>query len=142
MQESGTRRNTGMDVGGKSHSLLLFCRRAPSLSSRSGIPWTAPHRGPSGAITDAKRRTEYTGMSVRSTITAVFDRVAREQQRTLVPLTDDLKLLGSGLDSLSFAIIVASLEDELGFDPFNSDAMVEFPITFGDFVRLYETPPR
>ncbi|HTB90528.1 MAG TPA: phosphopantetheine-binding protein [Steroidobacteraceae bacterium] len=81
-------------------------------------------------------------MSVRSTITAVFDRVAREQQRTLVPLTDDLKLLGSGLDSLSFAIIVASLEDELGFDPFNSDAMVEFPITFGDFVRLYETPPR
>jgi acyl carrier protein len=48
-----------------------------------------------------------------------------------------LKLLASGLDSLSFAIIVASLEDEIGFDPFNSEA-VEFPITFGDFVRLYE----
>ena len=81
-------------------------------------------------------------MSVRSTITSVFERVAREQQRTLVPLTDDLKLLGSGLDSLSFAIIVASLEDELGFDPFNSDELVEFPITFGDFVELYETRPR
>lgn len=81
-------------------------------------------------------------MSARSTITGVFERVAREQQRTLVPLTDDLKLLGSGLDSLSFAIIVASLEDELGFDPFNSDELVEFPITFADFVRLYETPPR
>ena len=80
-------------------------------------------------------------MSVRSTIAAVFERVAREQQRTLVPLTDDLKLLGSGLDSLSFAIIVASLEDEVGFDPFNSDELVEFPVTFGDFVRLYETPP-
>jgi hypothetical protein len=53
-----------------------------------------------------------------------------------------LKLLESGLDSLSFAIIVAKLEDEMGFDPFNSDEMVEFPITFGDFVRLYETPPR
>ena len=80
-------------------------------------------------------------MSVRSTITSVFERVAREQQRTLVPLTDDLKLLGSGLDSLSFAIIVAGLEDELGFDPFNSEELVEFPVTFGDFVRLYETPP-
>jgi acyl carrier protein len=84
---------------------------------------------------------EYKGMSVRSTITSVFERVAREQQRTLVPLTDDLKLLGSGLDSLSFAIIVASLEDEFGFDPFNSDG-VEFPVTFGDFVQLYEAYPR
>jgi hypothetical protein len=50
-------------------------------------------------------------------------------------------LLGSGLDSLSFAIIVASLEDELGFDPFNTE-VVEFPITFGDFVKLYESHPR
>jgi acyl carrier protein len=84
---------------------------------------------------------EHTGMSVRSTITSVFEKVAKEQQRTLAPLTDDLKLLGSGLDSLSFAIIVASLEDELGFDPFDTD-VVEFPITFGDFVRLYEARPR
>jgi acyl carrier protein len=81
------------------------------------------------------------GMSVRSKVTAIFEQVAQEQHRTLVPLTDELKLLGSGLDSLSFAIIVAKLEDELGFDPFNSDELVEFPITFADFVRLYETPP-
>ena len=81
-------------------------------------------------------------MSVRSTVTTVFKQVAQEQQRTLVPISDDLRLLESGLDSLSFAIIVASLEDELGFDPFNSDELVEFPITFGDFVRLYEAPPR
>lgn len=80
-------------------------------------------------------------MSVRSTITSVFERVAREQHRTPVPLADDLKLLGFGLDSLSFAIIVVSLEDELGFDPFNSDVF-EFPTTFGDFVHLYEAPPR
>jgi acyl carrier protein len=80
------------------------------------------------------------GMSVRSKVTAIFEQVAQEQKRALVPLTDDLKLLGSGLDSLSFAIIVARLEDELGFDPFNSDELVEFPITFADFVRLYESP--
>jgi hypothetical protein len=81
-------------------------------------------------------------MSERSRVTAIFEQVAKEQQRTLLPLSDDLKLLQSGLDSLSFAIIVAKLEDEVGFDPFNSDEAVEFPITFGDFLRLYETPPR
>jgi acyl carrier protein len=82
------------------------------------------------------------GMSVRSTVTTIFEQVAKEQQRTLAPLSEDLKLLECGLDSLSFAIIVAKLEDEVGFDPFDSDELVEFPITFGDFVRLYETPPR
>ena len=80
-------------------------------------------------------------MSVRSTVTKIFEQVAQEQQRTLVALSDNLKLLESGLDSLSFAIIVAKLEDELGFDPFNSDELVEFPITFGDFVHLYEKRP-
>ena len=78
-------------------------------------------------------------MSVRSKVTTIFQQVAQEQQRTLVPLSDNLKLLESGLDSLSFAIIVAKLEDEVGFDPFDFDEMVEFPVTFGDFVRLYET---
>jgi acyl carrier protein len=82
------------------------------------------------------------GMSVRSKVTTVFEQVAREQKRALVPLSDDLKLLESGLDSLSFAIIVAKLEDDVGFDPFNSDEAVEFPITFGDFVNLYEARPR
>ena len=72
----------------------------------------------------------------------IFEQVAREQQRTLVPLSDDLKLSESGLDSLSFAIIVAKLEEEVGFDPFNSDEPVDFPITFGDFVRLYAARPR
>ncbi len=76
--------------------------------------------------------------SVRATIVSQFEAVAGEQQRRLAPLTDDLKLLQSGLDSLSFAIVVARLEDELGHDPFNADEAVEFPVTFGDFFRLYE----
>jgi len=80
-------------------------------------------------------------MSVRSTVITVFEQVARDQRRTLVPLSDNLKLLESGLDSLSFAIIVARLEDEVGFDPFNSEK-VEFPVTFADFVHLYEAHPR
>jgi len=76
-------------------------------------------------------------MSVRATITSLFEQVAREQQRKLSPLSDDLTLLGSGLDSLSFALIVARLEDKLCYDPF--DTAESFPVTFGDFVRLYES---
>jgi hypothetical protein len=77
-------------------------------------------------------------MSVRSTITTQFEQVAAEQKRKLAPLSDDLPLLESGLDSLSFAIIVSRLEDALGVDPFSAETAVEFPVTLGDFVRLYE----
>ncbi len=80
-------------------------------------------------------------MSVRAIITTQFEEVAREQKRKLTPLADDLKLLQSGLDSLSFALIVARLEDSLGFDPFDSTDDLKFPVTFGDFVKLYENHP-
>jgi len=77
-------------------------------------------------------------MSIRATITTQFEQVAVEQERKLAPLSDDLKLMDCGLDSLSFAIVVARLEDSLGVDPFSSEKAVDFPVTFGDFVRLYE----
>jgi acyl carrier protein len=74
-------------------------------------------------------------MQLRSIITTTFQEVAREQQRELAPLTDSLKLLECGLDSLSLALIVSRLEDALGYDPF--DSAETFPVTFGDFVDLY-----
>lgn len=76
-------------------------------------------------------------MSTRSDIIEQFERVAREQARPLPPLTDDLPLLESGLDSLCFAIVVTRLEDSLGVDPFAADEAL-FPVTFGEFVQLYE----
>ena len=81
-------------------------------------------------------------MSVRATITSQFEQVAREQKRKLAPLSDDMKLLESGLDSLSFALIVARLEEALSFDPFDSPGELKFPVTFGDFVKLYERHPK
>jgi acyl carrier protein len=81
-------------------------------------------------------------MSVRSTITTQFEQVAVEQKRKLAQLTDSLKLLDSGLDSLSFALIVMRLEEALGFDPFDVADEVKFPVTFGDFVKLYENHPK
>lgn len=81
-------------------------------------------------------------MSMRSDIAALFAAVAEEQNKTLAPLSDELGLLETGLDSLCFAIIVARLEDRLGVDPFSTDDEIDFPVTVGDFVRLYEHAAR
>jgi hypothetical protein len=77
-------------------------------------------------------------MSIRSEIAEEFRRVAQEQGRELAPLTDDLELLESGLDSFSFAIIVVRLEELLGEDPFSTLDDRLFPVTFGEFVSFYE----
>ncbi len=78
--------------------------------------------------------------SIRSLVTRELQRVAIEHGRTLAPLTEDLKLLESGLDSLGLAVVVMRLADTLGIDPFGSDRTVPSPVTFGDFVRMYESP--
>lgn len=77
-------------------------------------------------------------MSARLTIIAEIEQVAKDQNKTLRPLTDDLELLESGLDSLCFAILVAKLEDKMGVDPFSMSDDVEFPVTLGEFIGVYE----
>jgi aryl carrier-like protein len=77
-------------------------------------------------------------MSARLTIIAEIEQVAKEQNKTLRPLTDDLELLESGLDSLCFAILVARLEDRIGYDPFTMSDDVEFPVTLGEFIGVYD----
>jgi acyl carrier protein len=77
-------------------------------------------------------------MDIRSEVVAQFTQVAEEQDKRLTPLTDDLPLLDSGLDSLCFAIVVARLEGSLGVDPFSDDEDARFPVTLGDFIRFYE----
>ena len=57
----------------------------------------------------------------------------------LVPeLTEDVVLLDSGLDSLGFAILVATLDEALEFDPFTLMEEPIYPRTFGEFVEIYE----
>ena len=77
-------------------------------------------------------------MSIRSTITEQITQIAQRQKKKLAPLTDDLPLLESGLDSLCIAVLVASLDDTLDIDPFGDDGDVAFPVTLGDFIKLYE----
>ncbi len=80
-------------------------------------------------------------MSTRSVILDEIVRIAEQQKKKLAPLTDDLPLLGSGLDSLCIAVLVATLDDTLGIDPFDRDGDVPFPVTIGDFISLYENAP-
>jgi acyl carrier protein len=77
-------------------------------------------------------------MSIKLTVLSQIRQVAAEHDKQLPPLTDDLNLLDSGLDSLSFAVLVARLEDALGIDPFTSSDDAYFPVTLGDFVSAYE----
>jgi acyl carrier protein len=81
-------------------------------------------------------------MSIRSEIIAQFKQVAQEQDKQLAPITDDLPLLDSGLDSLCFAVVVARLEDALGIDPFSTSEDAPFPVTVGDFITFYENAPK
>ena len=78
-------------------------------------------------------------MTIRSTVMDNITQVAAEQQKHLAPLSDDLPLLDSGLDSLCLAIIVVRLEDKLGVYPFRTADEVAFPVTIGDFIALYES---
>ena len=77
-------------------------------------------------------------MSVKATVISEIQRIAKDDRKSLPPLTDDLALLDSGLDSLGIAILVARLEETLGFDPFTDSDEVAYPVTLGDFIRFYE----
>ncbi|HTH35743.1 MAG TPA: acyl carrier protein [Xanthobacteraceae bacterium] len=81
-------------------------------------------------------------MSIKLTIMEQMKEIAREHGKRLAPLTDDLALLDSGLDSLGFAVLVARLEDKLGIDPFTTAEDAMFPLTLGDFVKVYENGAR
>lgn len=75
---------------------------------------------------------------IRNTILQQIAIVAGQQKKTLAPLKDDLPLADTGLDSLCIAILVAALDDELDIDPFSGTNAVSFPVSLGDFIRLYE----
>jgi acyl carrier protein len=57
-------------------------------------------------------------------------------------LSNETVLTNSGLDSLCFAVLVARLEDKLGVDPFSTAEDSSFPVTLGEFVRVYEDATR
>ena len=78
---------------------------------------------------------------MRELILEKFNEVLEQNDEgaTLSSISDDQVLLESGLDSLGFAILVALLDEELGFDPFQLTDEPVYPTTFGEFVAIYES---
>lgn len=71
-------------------------------------------------------------------IIAAMEDIAQMLDSPLVtPLSDDTVLLQSGLDSLGFAMLVAKLEEDLGYDPFVLMTDAVYPRTLGEFTELY-----
>jgi hypothetical protein len=77
-------------------------------------------------------------MLIRDEIVLAFRRIAEAQGQRLAPLTDELKLTECGLDSVGFVLVVATLEESVKIDPFDSEESVDFPVTLRDFIALYE----
>lgn len=77
--------------------------------------------------------------SIRETIEAAFHSVLSEAgAQPSTKLNNNTILLESGLDSLGFAILVARLDEDLGYDPFSISSQAYYPTTFGEFVTFYE----
>lgn len=73
------------------------------------------------------------------TIMAALHDVAEMRGVELVAqLNEATVLLESGLDSLGFAILVARLEEDLGYDPFVLMDVPVYPKTLGEFTAIYQ----
>ncbi|MBI3348169.1 MAG: acyl carrier protein [Burkholderiales bacterium] len=77
--------------------------------------------------------------NLRQTIVAAIQETADMRDAVMnQALTDDTVLLDSGLDSLGFAILVARLEEDLGYDPFVMMDEPVYPQTLGEFLAIYQ----
>jgi acyl carrier protein len=72
---------------------------------------------------------------IRKVFVEVFEN--HVEGKEMPQLTDTSVLLETGLDSLGFAILVTSLEEEMDFDPFTESDEPYYPVTFADFVNFY-----
>lgn len=76
---------------------------------------------------------------MKDSIIQIMREVSSETGGTLILNIDaDTVLLDSGLDSLGFAILVARLEEEFGYDPFTMMEEPSYPHTFGEFLDIYQ----
>lgn len=80
-----------------------------------------------------------TNFELQQHISTCLQQVAQLANCQLIePITADTVLLESGLDSLGFAMLVAQLDEELGYDPFSEMTIAIYPRTFADFVSIYQ----
>lgn len=76
--------------------------------------------------------------NLRDQITTAMQEIADMRGTEVGVLVDETVLLESGLDSLGFAILVARLEEELGYDPFVMMDVPVYPNTLIEFIEIYQ----
>ena len=78
-------------------------------------------------------------MDLEQTIKKILQDIIKDQKVELKSeITDETVILETGLDSLGFAILVAKLDEQLGYDPFQLMEDGFYPKTIKDFVDCYE----
>lgn len=76
---------------------------------------------------------------MKALITQTMRDIAEQTDCELIAdLDDDTILLDSGLDSMGFAILVAILEERLGYDPFSLMEEPVYPRDLGELVAIYQ----
>lgn len=78
--------------------------------------------------------TEQLETQIRNAMSDVADML---DSSLVTPIQSDTVLLDCGLDSLGFAMLVAKLEEDLGYDPFVLMDDAVYPRTFAEFIVLY-----
>jgi acyl carrier protein len=76
--------------------------------------------------------------NLRDKITEAIHEIADMRGTEVGVLVDETVLLESGLDSLGFAILVATLEEQLGYDPFILMDTPVYPRTLKEFILIYQ----
>ena len=76
--------------------------------------------------------------NLRKKIILAIEETADMRGTEIGILVDETVLLESGLDSLGFAILVARLEEELGYDPFVMMDVPVYPSTLSEFIEIYQ----
>lgn len=76
--------------------------------------------------------------NLRDHITTAIQEIADMRGTEIGVLVDETILLESGLDSLGFAILVARLEEDLGYDPFVMMDVPVYPSTLREFIEIYQ----
>lgn len=78
-------------------------------------------------------------MNISEKIKSLMVEIAELNEISLNPdISSETILLQSGLDSLGFAILIARLEEDLGYDPFTLMEEPIYPQTFAELVEIYE----
>lgn len=76
-------------------------------------------------------------MNVRAVIVEELSLLFEEDGLARPEFVDQLVLLSTELDSLGFAVLVARLDERLGYDPFSLMDEPVYPQTLGEFVEIY-----